>query len=188
MGGSGVLLTVLFLCWGICSTAFADQLILKNGQVVECNILKEDADRARVKVDVVIDGQLAGIQMAFGDEEIQEIKRDGRYQGVVRPAPSVVDNGQAVQPAVPQPRRYGPATPLTLDEKIKMRTDNEIRRQALLDEQAQKERLQAEARQHQKELAEEKARRESEELRAAQNRSALPRVVGSVSKHGAQSY
>ena len=70
-----IFLTILL----ITPCVFADEILLKNGKVVEGNIIKEDEEKHRVFIDVVLSGELVGAILDYNQSEIQSIKKDGKY-------------------------------------------------------------------------------------------------------------
>ena len=66
--------------------AFADEIVLKNGKVVEGNIIKQDSQNHKVSIDIVLSGELVGAIIDYNETEIQSVKRDGKYSSLKKNA------------------------------------------------------------------------------------------------------
>ena len=66
---------LLIISFFICPDLFADETVLKNGNVVEGNIM--DEKNGKVPLDSVLNGQLVGAALTFDKSEIKNVKKDG---------------------------------------------------------------------------------------------------------------
>jgi len=64
----------------LCSSlVFADEITLKNGEIVEGNIINVDTD-GNIKIDIVLDNQITGMIMVFKKDEIGSHKIDDKFR------------------------------------------------------------------------------------------------------------
>ncbi len=64
----------------------ADEIILKNGKVIEGNLIKVDPESRTVYIDVVLSGELVGAVISYTPAEIQSLKQDGKYANLKKNA------------------------------------------------------------------------------------------------------
>ena len=161
----------LFLLGSVPLISFADEIFLKNGEVIQCNILEENTEKGTVKVDVVLDGQLAGMQMVFNDSEIKELKRDEKYKDVVKKEPDVGEK-QAIQTHLDRLDAKASA----VDTSLKERYSFEVQRAKEMEAADARERERQQLLQHEKEMEQLKAEEQRELLKAAAARGVRPNV------------
>ena len=79
-----VIFLILFIVVQASGDVCADEVYLKNGKVVQGNILNPQDQEQSVKVDVVEGGELIGAILLFDRSSIENIRVDGRFQGLTR--------------------------------------------------------------------------------------------------------
>jgi len=70
-----ILVTFSFLII-IVNISMADEVLLKNGEIIKGNIQEMSA---KVLIDVVIDNKIIGAKITLSKNEVKEIKKDGKY-------------------------------------------------------------------------------------------------------------
>ena len=62
--------------------ALADEIHLKNGHIIEGNILEESGEA--IRISIVINNQLTGMEMEIPKETVDSTQIDGKYSNLVR--------------------------------------------------------------------------------------------------------
>jgi len=79
---------IFVMCFGVflimTSLVFADEVYLKNGQLIEGNILKVNKVNNTLSIDIVIDNKLVGGVIILRPDEIKSISLNDNYRMLVK--------------------------------------------------------------------------------------------------------
>ncbi len=142
------IIIVLILCSFIfVSSAFADQVVLRNGRILEGNIISQDEEKNEVVLDVVLNGELIGMTMVIKTLEIKSIHRGDDHRHLVRREISPEEhlkNQQALQRAAEAAKN--------IDQVVSMRIQREVEHIRYVNQkQEERRRIQQEL-EHQKKM------------------------------------
>lgn len=139
----------IFVIFGTATISYGDQIVLKNGQAIEANIIDE-TDK-KVKVDVVLQNQLVGGQIEFNKREVAEINRDGRYVNLERKQLSEDERNRNIDEY-----RSRNKVPNDLDQKILARVERIKKRNDDIEKKQEAKRIFNEVLTHGKEVINQK--------------------------------
>lgn len=169
----------LILMGSVALTSFADEIILKNGEVIQCNILEKNNETGTVTVDVVLDGQLAGMQMSFKSSEIKTIKKDGKYKNLTKKELDASEKLQAVQKHLDRLNEQAAGVDQRINERVAREVQHLDQVEATVEERRQLQKLL----EHEKEMERLKAEEQRRLLKESKEIGVNPNVHIIDSKH-----
>lgn len=79
-----LIFAALLITWS--AQAYAEEIYLKNGEIIQGNIIHENKEEGFLKIDIVLDGDKIGAIVELKNDEIESIKKDNKYKDLKKTA------------------------------------------------------------------------------------------------------